>query len=191
MIFRPKPAAGRCGCNTARLVEEFVAPRFAFDKVSRACFGERMRLWLCVFPLLSATACSTLISGLVTPPKIESSRVDLAKIGAQAIEADVVLNVRNPNSYALPVEKIAATLEVDGAESLDFSWSDLPELKPGAVTAVRLPVKLPWGNIGSMALTMLKGRDLPYVIKGSASLKGFAVPFEKSGTIPLPKSGPL
>lgn len=142
-------------------------------------------------PLSALAACSLVMQ----EPEVRVTRVGLAEMGLRGGAVEVVLQVANPNGFALETRSFRYGLffpetTVEG----DTAWIPLVEevsrdtVRIEARDTVEVPVRVPFdlASVGSAAGRLLRQGELEYRFSGALRLQtpvgGVDVPFERRGT---------
>jgi LEA14-like dessication related protein len=141
------------------------------------------RACLLFVALTVAAACSK-----PKPIEITPESAQLSAIGPDGVTLALVLDVHNPNTFAIRGSAVTANLELqDGAEL--GRGSAMSDFTIPANGNLALPARLDvrWTNIALLAPYALGGKALPYRVRGSARLGGESlnvdVPFSISGQL--------
>jgi LEA14-like dessication related protein len=128
--------------------------------------------------------CSNL-SGVFEKPELQFRGLRVNSIGLGGASIDVVVDVYNPNSYRLGVDRFSYDLAV---ENVHFGGgeTDAPVSVEGRNTAtVRLPLDVDWSRLGDVGQGVLNRGSVDYGVTGELTvvtgLGRFRVPYAKSG----------
>jgi LEA14-like dessication related protein len=132
---------------------------------------------------LAAAACSKPKPVTLTPRAAQ-----VASLGPEGVSLSLVLDVHNPNSFAISASSVNATLELpDGSElgrGSSLAAFTIPAEGDAAITA---QLDLRWTNLALVTPYAFGGKAMPYRIHGSARLGGehlsLDVPFTISGQL--------
>jgi LEA14-like dessication related protein len=134
-------------------------------------------------------ACAGVI-GDVEPPEVSLAGLAFDQPGLfeQRLRLDVRL--RNPNDFALDVERVLFDLEVND-QQLGKAWTtegfDVPAL---GETVVPVTVVVPTSDLIARIMDFSMTQRLDYRLKGDVKLNNMVLgtlPFEQSGNFALPK----
>lgn len=123
-------------------------------------------------------------------PAIQLDHAVLRGIGLSGGNLDLVVKVANPNNFTLNGTKLELGVDVEGSHLGDLSYNDDYVIPENGETMVTLPLRFGWAGVGSAVRAALGYGDLPYEMKGQATLKlpgGFkkVVSFSQEGRAPL------
>jgi len=145
----------------------------------------RIRLYLMSAFLLMSVSCSDLLKQVVKSPVIDDRQVKVVGADLKKVDLELQLDITNPNSFSLPLEKLEANLDLYDKPFLSRRWQELPTLQPNQKTSVKLPLTLEWQQLLKIGTQLIGSRQMPYSIKGLVIVKGFNIPFNKQGTVDL------
>jgi LEA14-like dessication related protein len=153
----------------------------------RQCMYHRMPVVLCaVFAAaLFATACIPFGQQFESPEvTLETLRI-LRIVDAKA-DLTIGLRVYNPNTYALPVDRVEFDVLIDARPAVSSRSVRMDSLPARGEAKVELSG---WVDITAVATAMMTiGSQLPvdYIVKGTITLTdGTALPFTRKGRIPV------
>jgi LEA14-like dessication related protein len=126
-------------------------------------------------------------------PRLHLDRVIVRGVGLTGGNLDLVVNVANPNRFDLRGTRLEAGFEVEGTHVGTVTFDDHYLVSKGDSTIVTLPLRFQWKGVGSAFRSALEYGDIPYSMKGQATLDTpvgkQVVPFTLSGRAPLTRSG--
>jgi LEA14-like dessication related protein len=145
--------------------------------------------WLTLTSLLLSSACSGM-GDYFKEPDIQLDRAIVRGISLSGGNLDLVVKVENPNQFALQGTKLQVGIDVEGSHLGDVTYDNAYAVPENGQTVVTLPLRFGWSGIGSAVRAALGSGDLPYTMKGVATLSlpgGFskAVSFSHEGRAPL------
>jgi LEA14-like dessication related protein len=130
-----------------------------------------------------------LLAGCARPKPVEVKprSVQVAAIQPQGLELLVVLDVHNPNGFAITARDVSGTLQLEnGVELGRGSASAAVTVLAEQTAAVPTRLSMAWTNLAGLAPYALSPRALPYHIVGKARIGGESLnvelPFDISGT---------
>lgn len=125
-------------------------------------------------------------------PDLQLNRVVVRGIGLTGGTLDLVMDVHNPNNFQLQGTKLQVGFDVQGAHVGDIQYEDRFGVPSGETTTLTLPVTFQWSGVGSAVRSALEYGDVPYTLKGQATLETpwgrRVVPFTREGRAPLTRS---
>jgi LEA14-like dessication related protein len=148
--------------------------------------GTRTRL----LPLL---LCSAACSGLglnFREPDIQLDHAVVRGVGLTGGNVDLVVKVENPNNFTLQGTKLQLGIDVEGSHLGDITYDNDFAVTENGETTLTLPLRFGWSGVGSAVRAALSYGDLPYKMKGQATLRlpggaHTAVSFTHEGRAPL------
>lgn len=152
--------------------------------------------------VLAGAACSSL--GLnFKEPDIQLDHAVVRGIDLTGGNLDLVVNVQNPNNFTLHGTKLQLGLDVEGSHLGDITYDSDFAVSQNGTTTLTLPLRFGWSGVASAVRVALRSGDLPYTMKGQATIKlpgglttsvSFAhegrAPLIRAGTVAIPGVGP-
>jgi LEA14-like dessication related protein len=153
----------------------------------RAC----MQPCLATLVLLSA-ACSGLGNNF-REPDIQLDHAVVRGVGLTGGNLDLVVKVKNPNDFTLQGTKLQLGIDVEGSHLGDITYDNDFAVTENGETTITLPLRFGWSGVGSAVRAALSYGDLPYKMKGQATLRLPAgaqtvVSFTHEGRAPLTRA---
>ena len=141
--------------------------------------------------LLSA-ACGGLGFNL-RQPDIQLDRAVVRGVDLSGGNLDLVVKVENPNNFTLQGTRLQVGVDVEGSHLGDVTYDNDFTVSENGETTITLPLTFGWAGVGSAVRAALSYGDLPYKMKGQATLRlpGGAqtvVSFTHEGRAPLIRS---
>jgi LEA14-like dessication related protein len=122
-------------------------------------------------------------------PDVQLSGVVVRGLGLTGGTLDLVVNVRNPNNFALRGTRLEAGFDVEDKHVGDVTFDNAFNIPQNGTTAITLPVRFDWAGVGAAFRSALGYGDIPYTLKGQATLQigggKASVPFTRKGRAPL------
>ena len=145
---------------------------------------------------LAALALGTACSGLgdnFQRPEVQLDQAIVRGVGFSGGNLDLVVRVQNPNNFALHADKLQVGLDVEGSHLGDITYEDDFTITQNGETTLILPLRFGWSGVGRAVRAALGYGDLPYTMKGQATLKlpggaRTSVSFTREGRAPLTRS---
>jgi LEA14-like dessication related protein len=116
---------------------------------------------------LFATACAQL---QFQAPTTQLVAVEVAGLGLEGGALRLLLDVHNPNTYALRAIRIAFGIDLDGTHFGDVAVTDEVALPAGQTTQVRIPLNFSWMGVGTGARSLLGRGAVRYDLDGQLTL---------------------
>jgi LEA14-like dessication related protein len=127
-------------------------------------------------------------------PEVQLDHAVVRGIGLSGGNLDLVVRVLNPNNFTLEADKLQVGFDVEGSHLGDITYEDDFAVTQNGETTLTLPLRFGWSGVGRAVRAALGYGDLPYKMKGQATLKlpGGArtnVSFTHEGRAPLTRPG--
>lgn len=107
------------------------------------------------------------------PPTVKPVSMRATAVSPGRLTLAVELDVHNPNSFPLAVQKVTGMLSLDNGVALGTASAEPRTALPSqASTPVTLNLEVPWQNLAALAPFALSGSDVPYRFDGTATLGG-------------------
>ena len=147
---------------------------------------------LLTLALLSA-ACSGLGDNF-REPDVRLDHAVVRGVGLTGGNLDLVVKVDNPNNFTLQGTRLQVGIDVEGQYLGDITYDDDFAVPENGQTTITLPLRFGWSGVGSAVRAALGYGDLPYKMKGQATLKLPAgarkvISFTHEGRAPLTRTG--
>lgn len=121
------------------------------------------------------------------PPSIAVKKSTITSIDLKGMRVAVEVEATNKNKFDFSIASFDGTLALDGKEVGKVTLVKPVVLPPGGTT-LEVPLFLTWNDAAGIAQLAIAGRDLPYVLDGTASVGGskltVAVPIKVKGSVP-------
>ncbi|MGH7474807.1 MAG: LEA type 2 family protein [Longimicrobiales bacterium] len=141
---------------------------------------------------VALTACST----VVRQPEVRVEGVRVGGIGLQGGLLYVLLEVENPNGFALEANGLTYDIDVRHQENGDTSWVDLvdgqyeDDIRIGSrqIDRLEIPIEFTYREMGGALRTLIDRGSFTYRISGAVALNEplrRSVPYRKSGVVTL------
>ena len=135
---------------------------------------------------LSLTGCSL---WSIKTPEVKMEDLVVKKFTERAIDLNVTLKVKNPNSRDLEIDDLKYTFQLnDSALFKQEVGSDI-NLGANSTKKIELPISVPTSSLVGAVFDMLVDKPLTYNFVGSMKVNGVRVTFNKTGN--MPKRDPL
>jgi LEA14-like dessication related protein len=143
--------------------------------------------------VLLGVACSGLGDNF-REPDIQLDHAVVRGVGLTGGNLDLVVKVDNPNNFTLQGTRLQVGIDVEGQHLGDITYDDDFAVPENGQTTITLPLRFGWSGVGSAVRAALGYGDLPYKMKGQATLKLPAgarkvVSFTHEGRAPLTRTG--
>jgi len=121
------------------------------------------------------------------PPTITVKESKITSIDLQGMRVAVKVEATNKNKMEFSLASFEGNIKLDGKDVGKVTLVKPVTLAPG-VTTLEVPLFLTWNDVGGIAQLAAAGRDLPYVLDGTASVGGgkltVPLPIQVKGTVP-------
>ncbi|HZI68028.1 MAG TPA: LEA type 2 family protein [Thermoanaerobaculia bacterium] len=133
---------------------------------------------------LAGARCSNL-AGVFEKPDLQFRGLRVNSIGFDGASLDILVDVYNPNSYRLALQRFSYDLAIE-----NVNWGLGSTNSPLAVDArnsatIRLPLEVSWSRLGDVGRQALQTGSVNYGVTGEitvgTSLGDVRVPYSKSG----------
>jgi LEA14-like dessication related protein len=118
------------------------------------------------------------------PPEVELAGVRVSRLSPADTRIRVLLDVRNPNEYALGLSALDATVAIEGER---FATATLPSpvtLAAATDTRVELEARTDFAAVAAAADRLARERKARYEVAGTAVVQdGLRLPFAKRGEL--------
>jgi hypothetical protein len=136
-----------------------------------------------------ASACAGLGDNF-REPNVQLDRAVLRGVGLAGGNLDLIVRVQNPNNFTLHADKLELGIDVEGSHLGNITYEDDFAVTENGETTLTLPLRFGWFGVAGAAWAALGYGDLPYTMKGQATLRlpGGAhtvVSFTREGRAPL------
>jgi len=153
-----------------------------------------MRIWGTLGALgagLAVAGCSAI--GLnFRDPEVHLNRVIVRALGVTGGTLDLLVAVRNLNSFVITSTKLQLGFDVEDSHVGDVNYENDFQVQKGDSTILTLPVRFTWAGVGGAVRAALNYGDLPYTMKGQITLNlpwgEKSVPFTREGRVPLTRA---
>ena len=132
--------------------------------------------------LIGIAGCSTL-TALITPPKINIDSVQVVGVGLKGIALDVNLQVENPNSTALSIDRFKYDLAIGDSSLFSGLYDKKVELKPNQISNVSIPVILNYQDSKSAIENYVFKAARDYKLTGEVKSGLLTVPIQNEGKL--------
>jgi LEA14-like dessication related protein len=139
--------------------------------------------------LVMGAACSGL-GDTFKEPDIQLDHAVIRGIGLSGGNLDLIVKVENPNNFTIDATRLQVGIDVEGSHLGDITYEEDFVVSQNGETTLTLPLRFGWSGAGRAVRAALTYGDLPYKMKGQATLKmpwGLrkSVSFTHEGRAPL------
>ena len=139
---------------------------------------------------LTVLSCALVTGACFKPKPVELTpqSLQLAAISADGVNLALLLNVHNPNGFAISASAVSAVIELeDGSELGRGSAAPAFTIPAEGNVAVPAQLSMRWTNVALLAPYALAAKPLPYRLHGSARVGGESLnvelPFSIAGVL--------
>ena len=134
------------------------------------------------------TGCESLTKSFLKDPEVTVLNVDVTDITLSEIMLSVNLNVKNPNSIPLRLDRVTYQFNISGDTVTEGTMTEGLQVPAAGENNLRLPLKFKFSTVaGILQGLMQNSLTKEYELKGSAQLGIFSIPFSKRGEVQLKK----
>lgn len=148
-------------------------------------FLRRSALALAVLGGAGAAACASVGRSVFEQPVVTFKDLRVNGLGLQGGSLDVVLNVYNPNRFALNATRLTYQLMVDSVPLGTGALDDRFVVQRGDSSTVRLPVTFTYAGLGTAGRQLLQSGTVNYRVLGDVTvatpLGSFTRPYDRTG----------
>lgn len=144
-------------------------------------------VWLAAILILGLSACA------VQQPEVAVRSAKLTSLSTSKMKVEVKVNVSNPNTFTLPVDRVNWSL---GLFEEDFSKGrvNLENRIPAQGSrVVTVPLSISYSRAMAGAVKLLSGKPIPYKVNGrfffDTQAGSLSAPFDDAGRWRNPLSG--
>jgi LEA14-like dessication related protein len=155
--------------------------------MSRGTCSRRLRV---LAPVAVALAGALALSGCASlgsrplPPRVEVIGVQRAAIDARDLTLTVVLNVNNPNAYAVGIATLQAEVAIEGSRLASARLPAPVTLAPAGDTRVEIDAHADLRSAGGLLERVLRTGRIAYEITGYAVLQdGRQLDYRRQGEL--------
>ena len=129
------------------------------------------------------SACSSNgIKGLVEQPTIQVHKVEMGNFNLRGGSATFVLDIQNPNSFAIPLSGLDYGLRLNGVQVAQGVKEERVTIGAKQSQKIEIPLHFSFSNMVTMLSGLLRSRSLNYDLGGSVHLPWFKIPFNRAGS---------
>ncbi len=129
--------------------------------------------------------CATIGRQVFEQPVVTFKDVRVSGLGLQGGSLDVLLNVYNPNRFALDATRLTYRLMVDSTQLGTGALDQRFVVQRGDSAVVRLPVQFSFAGLGAAGRQLLRSGAVNYRVLGdvtvSTPIGNFTRPFDRTG----------
>ncbi|MEB8432110.1 MULTISPECIES: LEA type 2 family protein [Cocleimonas] len=134
------------------------------------------------FAVLLSACSSSGIKGLVEQPTIQVHKVQMGNFSLSGGSATFVLDIQNPNNFAIPLTGLDYGLRLNGVQVAEGSKAERVTIGAKQSQKLEIPLQFSFGNMLNMLPGLLRNRSVNYDLGGSIHLPWFKIPFNRAGS---------
>jgi LEA14-like dessication related protein len=149
-----------------------------------------------IFAVIFISGTCTTISGVVSEPGVSFNSVSLKGLSFSGVDMLAKVNVRNDNSFSIPLPELDWELFIAGGSFLKGTIKNSGKISARSTTVIEIPFSVPYEGLYKTMANLLQADEVAYKINTGLRFplpvvenKTFRVEF--SGTIPLLKAPAL
>jgi LEA14-like dessication related protein len=131
--------------------------------------------------VLSASRCSSVFER----PELQFRGIRVNSIGFDGASLEILVDVYNPNSYRLGLERLSYDLAIENVHWGLGSLTTPIGVEGGDTATLRLPLDVSWSRLGDVGREALRTGSVNYGVSGemtvATSLGNVNVPYSKTG----------
>jgi LEA14-like dessication related protein len=152
---------------------------------SPAGLGIRISAALVIAAALAVILFGIQCAAVFQKPELQFRGIRINSLGLDGAAVDILVDLYNPNSYRLGVERLDYDLTIENLH-WGVGTTDAPiALDGGRSTTVRLPLRISWSRLGDVGKEALRTGSVNYGVSGSitvgTSIGTRTIPFSKNG----------
>ena len=133
----------------------------------------------------ATAACSTLGRAAFADPVVTLKNVQVASLGLQGGNLNVILNVYNPNGYRLDATRLTYRLLVDSTPLANGVMDSKFTVQDKDSTTVTIPVAFNWTGLGAGVRSIFNTGAVNYRVNGDVTVGtpvgNFTIPYSQTG----------
>jgi len=123
-------------------------------------------------------------------PKVALKKLDIENLSWQGADLKLVMEVANPNSFALDMAGLNYGVKLGGSRLAEGIYENIPSLPANGASTIDIPLSVDFMKLGRSAYSLLKENESRYELDGEmifnlSKMGEKRLPFYKRGQIPL------
>ena len=123
-------------------------------------------------------------------PKVALQQLDIENLSWQGADLRLVMEVTNPNSFALDMAGLNYGVKLGGSRFAEGIYENIPSVPANGASTIDIPLSVNFMKFGRSAYSLLKENESRYELDGEMIFKlskmgEKRLPFHKTGHVPL------
>lgn len=135
--------------------------------------------------ILVGVGCASLLESVVKQPKVSFASIQVRDAKPEGATAVISLNVENPNSVSLTVDRLRYALELGGRQVAAAEIEKVATIGANATSKVEIPVPFRYDQVFASVLDLISKGTAAYKVTGAAKVGIFNLPFDHTGDLKL------
>lgn len=131
------------------------------------------------------TASCSVLQNAIEKPTVHVQEVKYHPVSVREGRLDSRMQIRNPNSFALPVRNVTYHLKLNGRVFADSKLSFDKNIPAKGMIELQVPIQFQYGELLQGITSMIMNRDIQFQLAGKLDLGLVEVPFSKTGEFAL------
>ncbi|MDH5805841.1 MAG: LEA type 2 family protein [Gemmatimonadota bacterium] len=150
---------------------------------------KKLHVFSAVVLAFVTTGCATISQLAFQEPTIDLQEIRVTRVNLTGGAIAVVLDVYNPNTYAIETARLELGIDLDDIHFGDAVIEESTRLESEAHSTVEIPLSFNWLGVGAGARALLSEGTLPYDLTAQLSIdtpigrRGVSV--NRSGDVPV------
>lgn len=148
-----------------------------------------LRIATCALGAGTLAACAAVGRIAFVEPTVDLREIQIAGIGLSGGTLTLVLDVYNPNPYAIRGVALATTVAISGTPFGEAEMARALDLPAEDSAEVEVPLSFTWEGVGAGARALLRSGSVPYTLDGTVRVQSpvgeHRVEVSKSGRVTL------
>ena len=148
-----------------------------------------MRFVVALACAFGSVSCSTIAQNFLEKPKAEIRHVKLRSTDGASALLVVGIEVENPNSISLKVDRLKYDVEIAGRPLTAGALENPADIPARGKQVVEIPLKLKYSDVFSSMVefmqTLQQKKPTQYRIRGAAKVGIFELPFDEKGELKI------
>jgi len=130
-----------------------------------------LRIAMCTLVAGTVTACASVGRLAFVEPTVGLREIQIAGIGISGGTLNLVLDVYNPNRYAIRGVALATSVAIDGTPFGRAEMAQPLDIPARDSALVEVPIRFTWEGVGAGARALLQTGSVPYTLDGAVRVQ--------------------